>query len=144
MFQVTNTPNPTVEYTTQWLDGKFNVITGAFTQAASKYGHATLDLVLNYARIDAINHLITGFFWLLMFITAIIIFIIFIKKAAKENNELFFAIGVSSLILSFGSFLATVTILLNVWNWVGIDHPEIYLVHQGIVMYEDSQRNRSN
>lgn len=99
--------------------------------AIDQYGSQAIEAVLWVVRIDAIQTLVVALFWCIL---AIVIF----NKSLKNFKK--YETGYSNInmrIVLFISMLLCVVALgfnlkpiLNVWNYVAIVKPEIYLVKQ--------------
>ena len=125
------------------LETAANLATQLFSSAESvvnKYGPTVVDTVLWITRIEAMNKLAIGFIAL-----AVLIFLV--KKGKqlhawvkdKDNNlEVEDAMPGIVVVIAFGglgaiaSFIVACIMLLNIWNYVGIVKPEIYLAKKAV------------
>jgi len=105
----------------------------------------TLPTVTKYAlevtSMDCLKVIFLGFFWLLLSGVVSVWTIWFFKKMKAANNEAqtydkglpyvaWALFGVIPLMIPVGVSLAY---LLDFWAWVGIFHPDLYLVHMAMV-----------
>ena len=97
--------------------------------AIDQYGSQAIEAVLWVVRIDAIQTLVVALFWCILFI--------FIFKKSFDNkfrqtikqngmHEVWF---ISMVVCTFLWFIKAAP-LINVWNYVAVVKPEIYLVKQ--------------
>lgn len=99
--------------------------------AIDQYGSEAIDAVLWVVRIDAIQTLIVALFWCIL---AIWIFNKSLKYFKKYENDNFDSD--MPIVWFISMFLCVVVLgfnlkpILNVWNYVAIAKPEIYLVKQ--------------
>lgn len=127
---------PAIVNTAETVLQKFSDSVGTIL---STYGQPTADLVLNVARITALQELIPGIIILIIFVYAFRVSMVSISQVfeKKEEGIIIFVkdlivsviAGSSTLIsmaLSFGHFTA----LTNVFNWAGLFFPEVYLAHK--------------
>lgn len=102
------------------------------TETTQKYGPAAWDIALWLVRIDVGQYIAIGFLCMLL---AYISYRYAQKfyKLSKENDYDY--INLCILVWCFGVFpfsLATVINLFNVWNWVGLFYPELYLAKMAL------------
>ena len=99
--------------------------------AIDQYGSQAIEAVLWVVRIDAIQTLIVALFWCIL---AIWIFNKSLKNFKKYENSNFDSD--MPIVWFISMFLCVVVLgfnlkpILNVWNYVAIAKPEIYLVKQ--------------
>lgn len=101
------------------------------TETTSKYGPVAWDTMLWLVRIDAIQYLGAGFICLGILIAILYWSIRLIKEGIKEQEERKGVPGILLLVVGgTGFFVGTVVNLLDIWNWVGLFYPELYLAKQ--------------
>ena len=108
-----------------------DMVTNALIAAAPK----AQQVVLATAKISAINNLILPIFLFsltIMLLFSIPFFLKYRKKCVDKNEKELYELAI---LLAFG--FSAVLMLLSVYNglfdvfsWVGIWHPEIYLTHE--------------
>ncbi len=100
--------------------------------AIDQYGSQAIEAVLWVVRIDAIQTLFVALFWCIL---AIWIFNKSLKNFKKYENGNIHSDNMH-IVWFISMFLCVVTLgfnlkpILNVWNYVAIAKPEIYLVKQ--------------
>ncbi len=103
------------------------------TETTSKYGPVAWDTVLWLVRVDAIQTLFLGCLFLIGFILSVYwgkkLFIKGLKEAEPHPGVL----GFFLLLFGGGGFgIAVLDSLLNIWIWVGIIYPELYLAKMAL------------
>ena len=117
----------------------FQASSEIITKSIEKYGPQAIDAVLWVVRLDSIQVLITS---LVSLIACFIAFKIFRKIGFKKDwycggdNHYdesgvfkFFSSWIATFVIIFVTFIS-IKNLTNVWNYVAIAKPEIYLVKQ--------------
>lgn len=101
-------------------------------KAVEVYGPKATSLVLETGRVAAMQELVTGFAFAAGALIALSAAWIFLRKFWKINDyddgvEAVFAASVISVLLGLLAVPTAVAYLTNVFAWVGLNHPEIYL-----------------
>ena len=96
--------------------------------AIDQYGSQAIEAVLWVVRIDAIQTLVVALFWFILFIFIFKKSFDKFRQAIKQNDtpEVWF---ISMVVCTFLLFIKAAP-LINVWNYVAVVKPEIYLVKQ--------------
>lgn len=96
--------------------------------AIDQYGSQAIEAVLWVVRIDAIQTLVVALFWFILFIFIFKKSFDKFRQAIKQNDtpEVWF---ISMVVCVFFWFIKAAP-LINVWNYVAVVKPEIYLVKQ--------------
>lgn len=96
--------------------------------AIDQYGSQAIEAVLWVVRIDAIQTLVVALFWFILFIFIFKKSFDKFRQAIKQNDtpEVWF---ISMVVCVFLWFIKAAP-LINVWNYVAVVKPEIYLVKQ--------------
>jgi len=106
------------------------------TNAIEKYGQHAIDAVLWVVRIDAAQVLVTGFLWFFLAFLSMYL----LKNKLKVTRDWYNGDNAESLfkfLFMWGStiaicwmFVLGFNIVTNVWYYVAVAKPEIYLVKQ--------------
>ena len=106
--------------------------------AIEQYGEGAVEFALSIARIDAFSH-VAGGFLALAFAWAFIFPVknLLIRQSEKIQDRIDreFARNISLLlvyILAFGAFVASLVEVLNVFAWIGIFKPEVWLAYKAL------------
>lgn len=111
------------------------VITAAadkLLQAIAAYGPKATEVVLETGRIAAMQEIVSGFVFLLVFLIVSTIGVFCIRKLMNlpkyDDEKVGWGFGtVSCGIIAVISLIGSLIGLVNVVAWIGIKHPEIYL-----------------
>lgn len=106
---------------------------------ANQYGPKAVDLVLWTVRLDGINAIFTGIICLVIVVGSIKLLPYCYKKfreferSKEEGPCIFFGAGIfASIVACAISAIISFILLLNVWNYVAIVTPEVYLAKKTI------------
>lgn len=116
------------------VGGGIEAITHKITDVATQYGPEVLQAGLNVVRIDCLSTLVYAFIGLVM--TGFIYLVVFKKgkvwfpDTRNSFNEEYFVFNF--LVLGFNTiFFAFAAInFINLWTWVGVIEPKLYLAHK--------------
>lgn len=100
----------------------------AFEAAVVEVAPKAAELALAYARVDAAGHLLVGLIgaavlWLSVWS--------YLKHADFWFEKAAEVCGIPALTGISGALVAAIN-LLNIWNWVGLFYPELYLVRMAL------------
>lgn len=120
------------------LETAANLATQLFSSAESlvnKYGPTVVDTVLWVTRIEALNKLAIGFIALAVLIFLVKKLFTWANSGDPEvyENEGLIVVGV--VLGGFGaivSFIVACIMLLNIWNYVAVVKPELYLTKKAV------------
>lgn len=135
----TDTPPPpeTVDKVLSFIEQGATSFAGTVQNVVAQYGQPAYELAKATARVAAINDLLPGV--VLAFICAPLIW--FCRKGYAKtadntdrysDKEGWAILMVTSGIGALGTFVAALVNLANAWAWVGLFHPEIYMVKMAI------------
>ena len=101
-------------------------------KAVEVYGPKATSLVLETGRVAAMQDIARGFAFLAVACVCFAIAVICVKKSAKLTEQdiaepLYF---IGMMVSSFGLLFSVIGALINlvdVFAWIGLQHPEIYL-----------------
>lgn len=117
-------------------------LTNRLGELAVQYGPEVVDAALNVARVSAAKPLVAGFGILVLAtilgVTGIRLFqtgrkdnLLANEKAGYSNvGEARMAFGGACAVAGVVSLIISGTLLLNIWNWVGIFAPELWIAHR--------------
>jgi hypothetical protein len=108
---------------------KFNEL----VSAAEKATPVAINAVLTVVSINVIQNIVGGLVVLIICLVSSRYFHIYYGKykiLSYGDREMEGVITIASLAVAVISGLISGIILLNVWNWVGVFHPNLYLVHE--------------
>lgn len=94
------------------------------------YGPHLLSLVERSVYVNCLASIIWGFILLFVFVLMVIFFVILIIKwdtVYKRDIEILIVVPIIGGVLSL---IPTCLLLGDIWNWVGITDPELYMAHQ--------------
>jgi hypothetical protein len=106
-------------------------LTSAATKLVESHGQDAVDLVLMAGRIDALSTFIPGFIWCLLAIGWYKIFKAIASEVNSANTDRL-ALQILSWAGGLIFFILSLKWLLNLWAWVGIFYPEIWLFHKAV------------
>ena len=135
----TNTPATTDEAIANVIDKAMvgaEKLAQALQRMVEAYGSDAIDLALNVARIDAFSHLVPGSVCAVV-ATALFFFFRFAAKkwdedyASQTGHYKHSSWDVPTIISALlGTVLSVIAVafLFNIWAWVGIFYPELWIV----------------
>ena len=107
------------------------------TEIGQQYGPQAAELALNVYRIEAINNLLVGGFLLLLtiaFVAGTAWASIKVARLVRDEDEgpmiLFVPIVLVGGVPSVLFFFDAVSRLLDIYNWIGLWHPEVLMARQ--------------
>jgi hypothetical protein len=106
-----------------------------------KYGPDVADAALWVVRVDGIQSIVSGFVALLILTASVYAFLRtlrWVRSDEFDNDEFtgipFFigsiVIGIGSIVIGIVSSMIAIDKLLNVWNWIAIFEPKLWLAKQ--------------
>lgn len=108
---------------------------------ATEHGQVAWDLALNVARVQAASEIFAGLVALMIFLICLRFFLKGVKMGGtpvegessiqQDDREVKAAfIAIPSAIIGLISFVPTFLYLKDLWSWIGIVYPELYIAHQ--------------
>lgn len=100
-----------------------------------KYGPDVVDMTFWVVRINALQDLVIGFFFLVAAIVSWKL-MLYLHKGGREadensNDSAPYFFGMCGSAIAFGvSCLISIITLLHMWSWIALVKPELYLAKQ--------------
>lgn len=89
--------------------------------------------LVQIAYTDALQNLLIGFFFLIISLIALVVALYAWRKhRQRPDSEPWFLSGALSSLVAATFFATSLLFLGNLWNWVGINHPELLAAKQQI------------
>lgn len=106
-------------------------LTLVISHAAQAYGPQVVSSVFEVTKLQSIGWVIQNLFGLLIFLIVFVIGLLFLRSAIKDN-DMEINVFLAALFMVAGGLPSILLIanLLDIWLWVGIFNPKIYLVHE--------------
>lgn len=106
-------------------------------ELGQQYGPQVVDLAMNVYRIQAAQELVLAFFCLLYMIAYLTCICRFLPRVVhwvedKDTEGGAFLTVAVTVVGGFGAVasLFVIPALVNVWNWIGLWHPEVLMAKQ--------------
>lgn len=133
----TETTDKVMEKTLDKADELLTSVLSGLKDLVSKYGSDAVDLGLNVIRIEGVSQILIGLVLWMFVVFGVVLFMKmndFRKHLLSENpkNDNFapeFAMFVG-VAISIGTGFASIFFIFNIWNWVAIFAPQLYLAHK--------------
>ena len=111
----------------------------AFESLAVEYTPQAIELASWVARISAIQVIATGIVYVLVAWFLMCLANRFVRRGKEiyrsdesYNYEMWFVLGTFSCLGSIGLFAASLLKLLNIFAWVGMFRPEVWIVYKAL------------
>ena len=120
----------------------FEASANILSNAIDQYGPTTIEGIMWIVRIDALQVLVNGWFWLFMvvgswwwFVTGIIRRDWIDRLETTIGNEsscLLLILGGILSVVTVAAFLSKIIIITNIWLYVALVKPELYVAKQAV------------
>jgi hypothetical protein len=126
---------------TDQLTNKMLEIINQLQQGVISHAHDALNLMLSVTRINGIESIAIGIITLMLNIIIIKFMLNTYKKVKEYNNSItnpsekkdhddYIPLYAGCALILFFSIPACVCLLLDIWNYIAIFEPKLYLAHQ--------------
>ncbi len=117
------------------IEDTVNQAADKLIHAIEAYGPRATELALETGRWAAINNLVQASACLIIGGTVVFVACKTLLRAIREMNgdEVWIFAAVASVIAGIGgggSFVVGIGGIFDMWSWVGLSHPDIYLAHK--------------